>query len=120
MFSNKDLKNVIIPLFLEQLLTILVGLADMQMEFRAFETYFEDCGSEWRGAGDFPVCQGGVQQHCRFVWNLSNCGQQDCTEYLVPCRFGLCDDAMSLDWCVRAVAFYVRFKGGKWKNYQLI
>ena len=28
--------------------------------------------------------------------------------------------AMSLDWCVRAVAFYVRFKGGKWKNYQLI
>ena len=28
MFSNKDLKNLIIPLFLEQLLTILVGLAD--------------------------------------------------------------------------------------------
>lgn len=28
MFSNKDLKNLIIPLFLEQLLTILVELAD--------------------------------------------------------------------------------------------
>ncbi len=28
MFSNKDLKNLIIPLFLEQLLTILVGLVD--------------------------------------------------------------------------------------------
>ena len=28
MFSSKDLKNLIIPLFLEQLLTILVGLAD--------------------------------------------------------------------------------------------
>lgn len=28
MFSDKDLKNLIIPLFLEQLLTILVGLAD--------------------------------------------------------------------------------------------
>lgn len=28
MFSNRDLKNLIIPLFLEQLLTILVGLAD--------------------------------------------------------------------------------------------
>ena len=28
MFSNKDLKNLILPLFLEQLLTILVGLAD--------------------------------------------------------------------------------------------
>lgn len=28
MFSNKDLKNLIIPLFLEQLLIILVGLAD--------------------------------------------------------------------------------------------
>ena len=28
MFTNKDLKNLIIPLFLEQLLAILVGLAD--------------------------------------------------------------------------------------------
>ena len=28
MFSNQDLKALIIPLFLEQLLTILVGLAD--------------------------------------------------------------------------------------------
>jgi putative efflux protein, MATE family len=28
LFSNRDLKNLIIPLFLEQLLTILVGLAD--------------------------------------------------------------------------------------------
>ena len=28
MFRNRDLKNLIIPLFLEQLLTILVGLAD--------------------------------------------------------------------------------------------
>lgn len=28
--------------------------------------------------------------------------------------------AMSLDWCVRAAVFYIRFKGGKWKDYQLI
>ena len=28
MFSNKDLKRMIVPLFLEQLLVILVGLAD--------------------------------------------------------------------------------------------
>ena len=28
MFSNKDLKRLIVPLFLEQLLVILVGLAD--------------------------------------------------------------------------------------------
>lgn len=28
--------------------------------------------------------------------------------------------AMSLDWCVRAVVFYIRFQSGKWKKYQLI
>ena len=28
MFDNKDLRNLIVPLFLEQFLTILVGLAD--------------------------------------------------------------------------------------------
>ena len=28
--------------------------------------------------------------------------------------------AMCLDWCVRAVFFWVRFKQGKWKNFQLI
>jgi Na+-driven multidrug efflux pump len=27
-FSNKDLKNMIVPLFLEQLLVMLVGIAD--------------------------------------------------------------------------------------------
>lgn len=28
--------------------------------------------------------------------------------------------AMSLDWCVRAIVFYIRFQSGKWKNYHLI
>ena len=28
MFTNKDLKNLIVPLFLEQLLVMLVGIAD--------------------------------------------------------------------------------------------
>lgn len=28
--------------------------------------------------------------------------------------------AMCLDWCVRAVIFYIRFKKGKWKQFQLI
>ena len=27
---------------------------------------------------------------------------------------------MSLDWCVRAVVFYIRFRGGKWKSCRLI
>lgn len=29
LFSNKDLKNLIVPLFLEQLLVALVGIADV-------------------------------------------------------------------------------------------
>ena len=29
MFSNKDLKNLIVPLFLERLLMALVGIADV-------------------------------------------------------------------------------------------
>ena len=28
--------------------------------------------------------------------------------------------AMCLDWCSRAVLFYIRFKKGKWKNFELI
>ena len=28
--------------------------------------------------------------------------------------------AMCLDWCTRAVLFYIRFKKGKWKNFELI
>ena len=28
--------------------------------------------------------------------------------------------AMCLDWCVRAVVFHIRFKRGKWKQFQLI
>ena len=28
--------------------------------------------------------------------------------------------AMCLDWCIRAVVFYIRFRSGKWKQFQLI
>ena len=28
--------------------------------------------------------------------------------------------AMCLDWCLRAVVFFIRFRSGKWKQYQLI
>lgn len=28
--------------------------------------------------------------------------------------------AMCLDWCIRAAAFYIRFRGGRWKQYRLI
>lgn len=28
--------------------------------------------------------------------------------------------AMCLDWCIRAVIFYIRFRSGKWKQFQLI
>lgn len=28
--------------------------------------------------------------------------------------------AMCMDWCIRAVVFYIRFRDGKWKQYQLI
>ena len=28
--------------------------------------------------------------------------------------------AMCLDWCSRAVIFYIRFRKGKWKQFQLI
>ena len=28
--------------------------------------------------------------------------------------------AMSLDWCIRAAVFYIRFRSGKWRQYQLI
>lgn len=28
--------------------------------------------------------------------------------------------AMCLDWCIRAVIFYIRFKTGKWKQFKLI
>lgn len=60
----------------------------------------ENCDYD-RGGG------GGAQQHRRFAvtWQIAANG------------IAL---AMSLDWCVRAVVFYIRFRGGKWKNYQLI
>ena len=28
--------------------------------------------------------------------------------------------AMCMDWCVRAVVFYIRFQKGKWKQFRLI
>lgn len=121
MFSNKDLKNLILPLFLEQLLTIFVGLADtFVISFvgesavsgvslvNSFNTIFiflftALAGSEWRGAGDFRVCQGGAQQHRRFVRNLSDSGKRNCAEHLVQRCIGLRDDGTGVYHGDRAV-----------------
>lgn len=62
-FSNQDLKNLIVPLFLEQLLSVLVGVADTFMVSYAgeaavsgvslvnmFNTVFSFCFPRWRQA----------------------------------------------------------------------
>ena len=170
MFSNKDLKNLILPLFLEQILTILVGLADtfvisfvgeaavsgitllfsvvwntavfavtpvimpffdvapetrkltvwlvlIHNVFNCIAFPFADpLGKGLRAAGDVKFT---------VVWSLvTTIGVRLLASVLLAIRFDLgvigIALAMSLDWCVRAVVFYIRFKRGKWKNYQLI
>ena len=51
MFSNKDVKNLIVPLFLEQLLMALVGIADVfvigyHIHQFVHNTCFRWCGSD--------------------------------------------------------------------------
>lgn len=103
MFSNKELKNLIVPLFLEQLLTILVGLADTM-------------GKGLRAAGDIRFTM---------VWSMiTTIGVRLLFSLLFAIIFDLgvigVAIAMCLDWCTRAVIFYLRFQSGTWKQCQLI
>ena len=86
MFSNKDLKNLILPLFLEQLLTIFVGLADTFAWSRGFSSL-----SRWRSAAS-SLC-----------WGLSDRGKRNCAEHLVQRCIGLHDDGTGVYHGDRAV-----------------
>lgn len=170
MFSNKDLKNLIIPLFLEQLLTILVGLADtFVISFvseaavsgvslvNSFNTIFIFLFTAL-ASGGAGLCDDGAGVYhrdravygcggyrtggafCRslgkglraagdvkftVVWSIvTTIGVRLLASVLLAIVFDMgvigIALAMSFDWCVRAVAFYIRFRGGKWKKYQLI
>lgn len=90
MFSNKDLVRLIIPLIIEQMLTVTLGLADSIMTANVGEEAVKSslCSvvlGKWMGLGVFGV------------WV-----------------------AMTLDWVFRGILFVKRYIQGKWQRMALI
>ena len=102
---------MIVPLFLEQLLMALVGIADVFVIgyvgeaavsgvslVNAFNTIFINLFTTIGVRLVFSVL-------FAIVLNLG----------VVGIAFAMC-----LDWSVRGIIFWLRFKGGKWKQYKVI
>lgn len=139
-FSNQDLKKLIVPLFLEQLLVALVGMADVFVigfvgeaavsgvslvnSFNTIHNVFntvafpfaDPLGKGLRACGDVGFTTGislfttiGV----RLVFSML---------FAVVLKMGVIGIAfaMCLDWSMRGIIFWFRFKQGKWKTLKVI
>lgn len=110
---------VLIPFFdvAPETRNLTIWLVFIHNVFNCIAFPFADpLGKGLRAAGDVKFTM---------VWSLAaTIGVRLLASLLLAIVFGMgvigIALAMSLDWCVRAVVFYIRFKGGKWKSYQLI
>lgn len=97
--------------------SLTVWLVFIHNVFNCIAFPFADpLGKGLRAAGDVKFT---------VVWSLvTTIGVRLLASVLFAIAFGLgvigIALAMSLDWCVRAVVFYIRFHCGNWKNYHLI
>nr|WP_294661727.1 MATE family efflux transporter [uncultured Blautia sp.] len=151
MFSNKDLKNLIVPLFLEQLLMALVGIADVFVIgfvgeaavsgvslVNSFNTIFLNLFTVLASGGAVVISQyigHKDKEHAgqaasqlltasvilsvviSVVILLTNASLIGIWLNLgvIGIAFAMC-----LDWSVRGIIFWWRFKQGKWKIFKVI
>ena len=116
LFTNKALKNLIIPLVIEQILVMLVGMVDTMMVSHAGEAAISGVANSLRAAGDV-----------RFTM-VAGIGSMLLFRLGSGLLFGVILDlgvlgvwmAMGMDWLARSVAFTLRYKSGKWKTFKII
>ena len=117
LFSDQELKKMIVPLFLEQLLVMLVGLADTLVISYAGESAVSGALSNGlRAAGDVKFTM--------YVSVVSTVAVRLLLSYLlgITLQMGVIGIALAMvcDWVVRAVLFIWRERTGKWKTFQVI
>lgn len=117
LFSDQELKKMMVPLFLEQLLVMLVGLADTLVISYAGESAVSGALSNGlRAAGDVKFTM--------YVSVVSTVAVRLLLSYLlgITLQMGVIGIALAMvcDWVVRAVLFIWRERTGKWKTFQVI
>ena len=117
LFSGQELKKMIVPLFLEQLLVMLVGLADtLVISYTGESAVSGALSNGLRAAGDVKFTM--------YVSVVSTVAVRLFLSYLlgITLQMGVIGIALAMvcDWMVRAVLFIWRERTGKWKTFQVI
>ena len=117
LFTDREIKEMIVPLFLEQLLVMLVGMADTLVVSYVGEAAVSGALSNGlRTAGDVKFTM--------YVSIFSTIAVRLLLSYVFGIMFGRgvigIAIAMVWDWIVRALIFIMRQKSGKWKQFKVI
>ena len=117
LFTDREIKEMIVPLFLEQLLVMLVGMADTLVVSYVGEAAVSGALSNGlRTAGDVKFTM--------YVSIFSTIAVRLLLSYVFGIMFGRgvigIAIAMVSDWIVRALIFIMRQKSGKWKQFKVI
>ena len=100
MFSNRDLQNMIVPLFGEQLLVMLVSMAD---------TLVVSFVGQKAVSGGSLVNSLGIRLVLFLLFGIV------LNQEVMGIAWAMC-----LDWVIRGMIFYLRFSHRKWKVFQVI
>ena len=111
MFSNQDLKKLIVPLFQEQLLVALVGIEDVFVIGFVGEAAVS--GVSLVNAFNMIFINLFTTIGVRLIFSVI---------FAIWMNMGVMGIAlaMCLDWSVRGIIFWWRFKQGKWKTFKVI
>lgn len=117
LFTDREIKEMIVPLFLEQLLVMLVGMADTLVVSYVGEAAVSGALSNGlRVSGDVKFTM--------YVSIFSTIAVRLLLSYVFGIMFGRgvigIAIAMVSDWIVRALIFIMRQKSGKWKQFKVI
>ena len=115
MFSNKDLVRLIIPLIIEQMLTVTVGLADSLCCVTIWPLAFT-IPNTLRAANDVKYC---MIVASATMWIFRIFCSVVLGKWMGLGVFGVWV-AMTLDWVFRGILFVKRYIQGKWQRMALI
>ncbi len=135
MFSRQALQNLIIPMFLEQLLVAFVGIADVFIIGFVSEAAVSGVSLVNSFNSIFlylfiALASGGAVVISQYIGkkDFDKAGEAGSQLLLFAVFFGIylhlgvkgIAYAMCLDWTVRGIIFWLRFKSGIWKNFKVI
>jgi len=110
MFTNRMIVNLLIPILIEQIMIVAIGIADTIMVAYVGETAVAGISLITTFDTLIKVQMSGLAIGVSII----------ISQYIGKDELYNANNAMQMDWIVRSIIFMFRFKQGKWKKIKVV